>query len=185
MKQNYTCGVYSRKHTISLMAMIGALYAIMIFFGIYGYGKIIENKDKETALFYAAIMALCFIGMTAALWSTHILSRLAMRCVISEDGICVKRMFGRGVMLDWESIVCYGVVSNAVLHESMTVLYFSADKDEYAPKNAKAALAINEERIILEYRQALFNRLLELMPEDMTKRLKNFDFRSHGAHFRR
>ncbi len=185
MKQSYKCGIYSRKRTISLLAAIGALYAIMIFYGIYGYGKIIENKDKETALFYAVFMALCFLGMTAAVWSTHILSRLAMRCVISEDGIAVRRLFGSGIMLSWGSIACYGVAGNEVLYASMTVLYFSTDQEEYAPKNAKAALAINDKRVILEYRQALFDRLSELMPDDMTKRLKDFDFPGHGAHFRR
>ena len=170
---------------LSLLATIGALYAIMIFFGIYGYAKILENKDKETALCYAVIMLCCFIGITAAICSTHIMSRFAIKCVISEDGIYFKRLLKHGIMLNWGSVACYGVVGNAVLYESMTVLYFSANKHEYAPKSAKEALVINNDRIIFEYRQALLNKLFDVMPDDMTKRLKSVNFSGQSANFRR
>ena len=170
---------------LSLLAVIGALYAIMIFFGIYGYGKIIENKDKETALCYAVIMGCCFVGMTAAIWSTHLMSRFAIKCVISEDGIYFKRLLKRGIMLKWDSVVRYGVIGNSVLYESMTALYFSTNIHERTPKNIKEAYVINNDRIILECRQALLSKLFDVMPDDMTKRLKNMEFSGQNTNFRR
>ena len=167
--------LYNRRmawHMISLMALINAT---VIGFCCYVYFVKLSPTNLAVILLLLALLAMidfCCIYNYAC-------TRFLIRCQIDHSGIHCSLLGLQRWTLKWNDIRVYGGMGGDLIH----LLFFSTDASEQ--NQLKTVVGINKHRIVFENRDEFWSVAGEYIPEDIKKRLLEFDATKQSCFYRR
>ncbi len=106
-------------------------------------------------------------------------TRFLIRCQIDHSGIHCSLLGLQRWTLRWNDIRVYGGMGGNLIH----LLFFSTDASEQ--NQLKTIVGVNKHRIVFENRDEFWSVAGEYIPEDMKKRLSEFDATKQSCFYRR
>lgn len=102
---------------------------------------------------------------------TGYLQRLFLRFGVDKTGIHGSYLGWKPFVISWDSVRTYAVFAQTDYRYPHTLIMFSTDPDELAPPNYVAANQVNPGRLIVVYRDDVWDALKSNMPVDMEKKM--------------
>ena len=132
-----------------------------------------------------AISVLPFIILNVYLIRKSFWNRYLLFYSFEDDGIhCSGLGWGR-FTVPWISIRCYGFVDASYMMTSYRIVFFSQDIKEIQPKTREELLLTRKDRLIMQYRENIYEAAKKHMPADIKRNLEDCFRHNRGGFFRR
>lgn len=156
-----------REFLVLMAGMYILLFALVIF---CVRRFLIETFDPSVFLLLAIIIT-PFVFITFKFFHDGILKRFLLKCSIDDDGISYSGPLWKSRKINWSEVHTFGVYFYSVSYLSNTMIFFSTDRTELGPKTAKDAAVLSSNRVVIQYREDIWDALSEHMPSDIRKRI--------------
>ena len=161
-------GIYDRYTTLFLPGMLGLFCVLSGGLSVFFIKKFLLDNFDPAVFLLLAILIGPWIFVLTGLWKNGLLLRLLLRFSLDEEGIHCVLPVGGMYDIRWQDIRTFGTLGDF----GSTLLLFSTDKKEIAPKNRQEVHRISRNRMVIRCRPEIWTALAETMPADMREKLQ-------------
>ena len=168
----------SKKHSIYdspssvFLPVILMLFCVLsiVLSGFFMKRFLIDDYDPSVYVLLAVTIG-PWVYVIVSLQRNGLLKRLFLQVYFAKNGIHCFLLGKKRYQIAWEDIHTYGFTGCSFSYARRSMMIFSTDPKEFAPKNRMEANRISQDRIVIQYRPEVWAALTQCMPADMCEKL--------------
>lgn len=168
--------LYDSFMTYYILGGLALWYVLSIGLCCFFTKRFLIDAIRKNGSFDGTVLILYFIflvpliAISVGQRKEHGIDRYFVRCTFDKEGIHCFGLFWKAFDLPWENIRTYGLQGYSFSYCSIVFLFFNTEKEIF--KDKKQIARISNNRVVFQFRDEIIPPLMENMPEDMKKRLK-------------